>query len=93
MSNINSKHSKEIDILNSTYKTQIIELENQLKKQRDRTLALLDEKEQEVSTLKSSFQIFLPGSQKKFESLQVIITILFVNNIKMLLILRVINIP
>lgn len=67
ISSIQVKHSKEIDSLSLLYKSQVIELENQLQKQRDRTLALLDEKEQEVSTLKSSFQIFLPGNKKASE--------------------------
>lgn len=53
-------------------------MENQLQKQRDRTLALLDEKEQEVSTLKSSFQIFLPGNKKASEYPQVKYTYIYV---------------
>lgn len=36
-------------------------LEQQLQKQRERTLALLEEKDQEIQTLKASFQMFLPG--------------------------------
>lgn len=70
-SSIQVKHAKEIDSLSLFYKSQVIELENQLQKQRDRTLALLDEKEQEVSTLKSSFQIFLPGNKKSSDFPQV----------------------
>lgn len=68
---LNVKHEKEQNSLHSLYKEKISELESQLQKQRDRTLALLDEKEQEVSTLKSSFQMFLPGNKTDSETAQV----------------------
>lgn len=67
---LNVKHEKEQNSLHSLYKEKISELESQLQKQRDRTLALLDEKEQEVSTLKSSFQMFLPGNKTDSETAQ-----------------------
>jgi hypothetical protein len=40
-------------------------LEQQLQKQRERSLSLLEEKEQEIQTLKSTFQMFLPGNMKR----------------------------
>lgn len=58
-----SKYEKEIQELHLNHYEQISELENQVQKQRERTLALLEEKEQEVTTLKTSFQLFVPGNK------------------------------
>lgn len=41
------------------YRTKQSELEGQLQKQRERSLALLEEKENEISTLKASFDVFM----------------------------------
>lgn len=41
------------------YRTKQTELEGQLQKQRERSLALLEEKENEIATLKASFDVFM----------------------------------
>uniref|UniRef100_A0A0K8TTZ7 Putative myosin-11 n=1 Tax=Tabanus bromius TaxID=304241 RepID=A0A0K8TTZ7_TABBR len=46
--------------LENDYRTKLMSLEHQLQKQRDRSLQLLEEKEQEIKALKTSFEIFVP---------------------------------
>ena len=46
--------------LESELRAKAIQTEQQLALQRERSLALLEDKEQEIRTLKSSFQMFLP---------------------------------
>lgn len=58
-----SRCENDIQDLHKNYRSQISELETQVQKQRERTIALLEEKEQEVTTLKSSFQLFIPGNK------------------------------
>lgn len=43
-------------------------LEEQLQKQRERSLTLLEEKEKEIHSLQSTFQMFLPGYIQKTEN-------------------------
>lgn len=43
------------------YRGKIVALEHQLLRQRERSLAVIDEKDQEILTLKSSFQALLPS--------------------------------
>lgn len=43
------------------YRGKIVALEHQLLRQRERSLAVIDEKDQEILTLKSSFQALLPN--------------------------------
>ncbi|KAM7364229.1 GRIP and coiled-coil domain containing 88 kDa [Cochliomyia hominivorax] len=45
------------------YRCKLNELEQQLQKQRERSLQLLDEKEQEIKALQTSFEIFHCGNQ------------------------------
>jgi hypothetical protein len=49
-------------------------LEQQLQKQRERSLSLLEEKEQEIQTLKSTFQMFLPGNMKRGSPMELLDT-------------------
>jgi len=46
------------------YKGRLCVLEQQLQKQRERSLSLLEEKEQEIQALKSTFRMLLPGNMK-----------------------------
>lgn len=46
--------------LEGELRARAIQTEQQLTMQRERSLALLEDKEQEIRTLKSSFQMFLP---------------------------------
>lgn len=48
--------------MESDFRGKVAELELQLQKQRERSLSLLEEKENEIRTLKTSFDVFLPGS-------------------------------
>lgn len=59
--NERAKHREQMQALEADYKRQILSLEEELKKQRDRSMNLLDEKDQEIQTLKSTFQMFIPG--------------------------------
>ena len=54
------KHKDELNATELDYRGRLSLLEQQLQKQRERSLSLLEEKEQEILTLKSTFQIFLP---------------------------------
>lgn len=49
------------------YRGRVWLLEEQLQKQRERSLALLEEKEQEIHSLQNTFQMFLPDYVKKSE--------------------------
>lgn len=48
----------------SDYRGRLWLLEQQLQKQRERSLAMLEEKEQELHSLQNTFQMFLPGYRK-----------------------------
>lgn len=43
------------------FRGKLSELEHQLQRQRERSLTLLEEKENEIKTLKTSFELFIPG--------------------------------
>lgn len=43
------------------FRGKLSDLEHQLQKQRERSLTLLEEKENEIKTLKTSFELFIPG--------------------------------
>ncbi|XP_021924703.1 GRIP and coiled-coil domain-containing protein 1 [Zootermopsis nevadensis] len=58
------KYKEELAATEMDYRGRLSLLEQQLQKQRDRSLSLLEEKEQEIQTLKSTFQMFLPGNVK-----------------------------
>ncbi|XP_037947474.1 GRIP and coiled-coil domain-containing protein 1-like [Teleopsis dalmanni] len=47
--------------LENEYRCKVNDLEQQLQKQRERSLQLLDEKEHEIKTLQTSFEIFQPS--------------------------------
>lgn len=56
-----AKMKVELKSCENDFRARQLLLEQQLQKQRERTLALLEEKDQEIQTLKASFQMFLPG--------------------------------
>jgi flagellar motor component MotA len=58
------KHKEELTATEIDYKGRLSVLEQQLQKQRERSLSLLEEKEQEIQTLKSTFRMFLPGNMQ-----------------------------
>lgn len=49
------QHKQELAQAELSYRTQLLELEHQIQKQRERTLSLLEEKDKEIELLKSSF--------------------------------------
>lgn len=51
----------------SDYRGRLWLLEEQLQKQRERSLALIEEKEQEIQTLHNTFHVFMPEYRKKSE--------------------------
>lgn len=56
--------------LEGEMRAKAIQTEQQLALQRERSLALLEDKEQEINTLKSSFQMFLPlGKNNETQSI------------------------
>lgn len=60
--------NKSRDIINSMesdFRSKTAQLEQQLHKQRDRSLILLEEKENEIKTLKTSFELFIPTSSNE----------------------------
>ncbi|PNF31764.1 GRIP and coiled-coil domain-containing protein 1 [Cryptotermes secundus] len=59
------KCKEELAATEMDYRGRLSLLEQQLQKQRERSLSLLEEKEQEIQTLKSTFQMFLPGNMKR----------------------------
>jgi hypothetical protein len=58
------KCKEELSATEMDYRGRLSLLEQQLQKQRERSLGLLEEKDQEIQTLKSTFQMFLPGNIK-----------------------------
>jgi hypothetical protein len=60
-----TKHKEGLNATELDYRGRLSLLEQQLQKQRERSLSLLEEKEQEIRTLKSTFQMFLPGNAAK----------------------------
>lgn len=49
------QHKQELAQIELSHRTQLLELEHQIQKQRERTLSLLEEKDKEIALLKSSF--------------------------------------
>lgn len=58
-----ARYEQNLQDLHVSYKAHISELEVQIQKQRERTLALLEEKEQEVTNLKSTFHSLIHGKK------------------------------
>ncbi|XP_066993533.2 GRIP and coiled-coil domain-containing protein 1 isoform X2 [Anabrus simplex] len=58
----------ELSACENDYRSRIALLEQQLLKQRERTLKLLDDKEQEIRMLKSTFGMFLPGNNTQLSN-------------------------
>lgn len=56
-----SKWRELIASMEMDFRGKLSELEHQLQKQRERSLTLLEEKENEIKTLKTSFELFIPG--------------------------------
>lgn len=54
--------------MENDYRCKLNDLEQQLQKQRQRSLQLLDEKEQEIKTLQTSFEIFHSNNQTNLRS-------------------------
>lgn len=54
-----------INSMESDFRSKTAQLEQQLHKQRDRSLVLLEEKENEIKTLKTSFELFIPTSSNE----------------------------
>jgi hypothetical protein len=62
LKNEKAKYREIISSMEMDFRSKISQLEQQLQKQRDRSLLLLEEKENEIKTLKTSFEIFIPGN-------------------------------
>jgi hypothetical protein len=58
------KYKGELTAAEIECKGRLSVLEQQLQKQRERSLSLLEEKEQEIQALKSTFRMFLPGNMQ-----------------------------
>jgi GRIP and coiled-coil domain-containing protein 1 len=56
-----SKWKEMVSAMEVDFRSKISYLEQNLQKQRDTALGLLEEKENEIKTLKTSFEIFIPG--------------------------------
>lgn len=65
--NEKSRFKETLAASEADYRGRLSLLEQQLQKQRERSLALLEEKEQELHSLQSTFQMFLPGCRKSPE--------------------------
>lgn len=59
-----NKRNEMMSALENEYRGKISIIEQQLQKQRDRSLQLLEEKENEIKALKTSFEIFVPGTSR-----------------------------
>ena len=64
------KYKEELTATEIDYKGRLSVLEQQLQKQRERSLSLLEEKEQEIQALKSTFRMLLPGNMKYESTVQ-----------------------
>ena len=60
------KYERLLNQKDNEYRGKISALEHQLLRQRERSLAVIEEKEQEILTLKSSFQALLPNKNSSF---------------------------
>ena len=61
ISQLESRHKRELEESNLVYQHKLSELEKQVQKQRDRTLSLLAEKDAELETLKARSPSFSPS--------------------------------
>lgn len=59
-----NKRNELMSSLENEYRGKISIIEQQLQKQRDRSLQLLEEKENEIKALKTSFECFIPGTNR-----------------------------
>lgn len=59
-----NKRNELMSALENECRGKISIIEQQLQKQRDRSLQLLEEKENEIKALKTSFEIFIPGTSR-----------------------------
>lgn len=75
------KYREELTATEIDYKGRLSVLEQQLLKQRERSLSLLEEKEQEIQALKSTFQMFLPGNMKYESPMQLRDVKVFVSDV------------
>lgn len=57
-----TKWKEQINAMEMDFRAKVAELESQLQKQRERSLSLLEEKENEIKTLKTSFDVFMVPS-------------------------------
>lgn len=55
-----TKWRESINSMEIEYRSKLSQLEQQLQKQRERSLTLLEEKENEIRSLKTSYELFLP---------------------------------
>lgn len=55
-----NKWRENMSSLEGEFRSKISQIEQQLQKQRERSLTMLEEKETEIRTLKTSFEVFLP---------------------------------
>lgn len=63
-----NKCREQINSIEIDYRNKVSQLEQQLQKQRERSLLLLEEKENEIRTLKTSYELFMP--KKSIDSIQ-----------------------
>ncbi|KAK6637030.1 hypothetical protein RUM43_010704 [Polyplax serrata] len=68
MKNEKAKFKEELEISELDCIGRIWILEEQLQKQRERSLAMLEEKEQEIQSLQNTFHMLLPGTAQKTDS-------------------------
>ncbi|XP_063704633.1 GRIP and coiled-coil domain-containing protein 1 [Culicoides brevitarsis] len=64
------KWKETLGMLESEYRSKVSQLENELQKQRERSISLLEEKDKEIKTLKTSFEIFIPGNPQMMSTIQ-----------------------
>uniref|UniRef100_A0A6B2EFH7 Putative myosin class ii heavy chain n=1 Tax=Phlebotomus kandelakii TaxID=1109342 RepID=A0A6B2EFH7_9DIPT len=62
------KWRETVAAVEAEYRSRIAELEQHLQKQRDRSLVLLEEKENEIRALRTSFNIFMPSTEDATET-------------------------
>lgn len=60
-----TKWNEQIGNMETDFRAKLSELELQLQKQRERSLGLLEEKENEIKTLKTSFDVFMAPTSNK----------------------------
>lgn len=63
-----SRWESKLNSCEQDYKRKLVILEEQLTKQRERALALMNEKEQEIISLKASFQALIPTPRVHLQS-------------------------